>query len=306
MKLLALLGMLVLLSGLATFVYYVSLPYAGFEFAGRASIGAIDPGGPAASVGLQVGDRVLAMDGLPFRAGMPYLQPNQGMLQLTVLRDGQSIPLEITLTSPSLKERLHTTSHFLVALAFWIIAMSVLLLKPRKSESQTFVLVSLLSALALVVWLLADLGIPWASILMRTLVLVIGPFFVYFHAIFPERSDFRSRRILLASLCGTGLILWVLSVTLALIFGPGSEGLLSLTPVIELHFFICAVVSWVLLFRTYRATRSEASRRQVALVLLGTGMALLPFIVLIGTPTSLPRPTLFLPGYPCSCWLSSP
>jgi two-component system NarL family sensor kinase len=291
-KLLALLGVLILLGGLAVFLYYISLPYAGFEFVGQANVGTIVAGGPAASAGLQVGDRILAMDGMAFKTGTPYLRPNQGILQLTVLHDGQSIPLEITLTSPSLKEVFYTTGHLLVALAFWVMAMAVLILKPRDAVSRMLVLGSLLSTLGIAIWLLADLGLLWAALLMRAVILAIGPILVHLDTIFPERSDFRGRRILLASLYATGLILWLLSAASVLAFGRGGEGLSSLTPVIVAQFSVCVVIGLGLLIRTYRVTTSETSRRQIGLVLLGTALALLPFIVLIAIPHMLSTPYL--------------
>lgn len=304
-KLLALLGMLVLLGGLAVFVYYLSLPYAGFEFAGQASIGAIVPDSPAASAGLLVGDEVLAMDGAAFKTGTPYLRPNQGTLQLTVLRDGQTIPLEITLASPSPKEIFVTTGHLLVGLAFWVMAMAILILKPRDRVSQILVLGSLLSTLAIAIWLLADLGIVWAALLMRAVILTIGPIFVHLPTIFParreessgERSDFKGRRVLLVALYGTGLILWLLSAASVLISDRGGEWLSSLTPVIVAHFFVCVVVGVGLLIRTYRVSTSETSKRQSGLVLLGTVLAVLPFIVLIAIPH------MFSTSYLVPTWL---
>jgi len=293
MKLLALLGVLVLLGGLAVFVYYLSLPYAGFEFAGAASVGAIIPGSPAASAGLQVGDRVLAMDGVAFKTGTPYLRPEQGVLQISVLRDGQTIPLEIALTSPSAKEIFYTTGHLLSALAFWAMAMAVLALKPRDVVSRLLILGSLLSALGIAIWLLADLGLLWAALLMRAVVLAIGPIFVHLQTLFPQRGDFRGRRALLAGMYGSSLVLWLLSAVPALASGQDGGGLPSLKPAIVAQFSICIVVGLALLIRTFRRTTSETSRRQSGLVLLGTGLAALPFVVLIAIPHMFSTAYLF-------------
>ena len=59
MQALLLLGLAILISGVAMFVYDVSLPYAGFEVAGGSGVGAIDARGPAASAGLTLEDQIL-------------------------------------------------------------------------------------------------------------------------------------------------------------------------------------------------------------------------------------------------------
>ena len=76
MQALLLLGLAMLVSGVAMFVYDLSLPYAGFELAGGSAVGAIDPGGPAASAGLRMDDRILDI----WRKGAPgdaYLRSDQ-------------------------------------------------------------------------------------------------------------------------------------------------------------------------------------------------------------------------------------
>ena len=105
MQALALLGFVIFFGGLASLLYYSFLPYAGFEFVGVARIGAVVPDSPAEAAGLEVGDEVLAMDGVPFRLGMVYLQPGQETLDFTVSREGQIVTVKIALTSPSWTER---------------------------------------------------------------------------------------------------------------------------------------------------------------------------------------------------------
>ena len=253
MQCLALLGVVILFGGIAVFAYYAALPYAGFELAGPVRIGAVIAESPAEAAGLQVGDRILTTDGEPFRRGRAYLRPGQETLQLSVARDGQIIALQIALVSPSLRERFITSSHSLVALAFWLVAMAVLAFKPKDPVVQLFVLVTLLGVLALVVWLPADLGLAWANMLMATAVVVIGPLFVHFHTLFPERSEFQGRRALLAGLYTTALILLVLSTASDLAYylrlnsEEGGLSSLSLTQVIQAFFSLCLLVGLGLL-----------------------------------------------------------
>lgn len=92
---------------------------------------------------------------------------------------------------------------------------------------------------------------------MSTVVLALGPIFVHLHMMFPERSVFRGRRALLASIYGTGFVLWLLSTGLDLVYylrlAQGSSDLISLTPVVEAHFVTCILIGLALLDRTERA-----------------------------------------------------
>lgn len=298
MQALAVLGIAILAGSLAAAAYYATLPYAGFEFVGPRRIGAIVPGSPAEAAGLRVGDEVVLMDGEPFKMGRAYLRPGQEVLRLTVSRGGQAIPVAIALATPSLKERFFAFSHLLVGLAFWIVAMAALALKPRDAAAQLFVLVTLLGVVALVVWLLADLGLVWANLLMATIVVVLGPLFVHFHTLFPQRADFRGRRALLACLYAVALILWLLSTSSGLagyLQLEPEEGRLSslrITPLLEAFFSLCLLIGLILLLRGRFMAKSETSRRRAALVLLGTALALLPFIVLIAIPHIFSAPYL--------------
>jgi len=298
MQALAMLGLVIFFGGLATSLYYSFLPYAGFEFVGAARIGAVAPGSPAEAAGLRVGDEVLVMDGAPFGLGRTYLRPGQETLEFTVLREGQLVTLDIALTTPSLRERFYTSSHYLVALAFWIIAMAVLALRPRDLVAQLFVLITLLTTLTLVVWLIADLGLAWANMLMAAIVVLLGPLFVHFHTLFPEHSEFKGKRALLACLYAIALILLLVSIVSDLAYylrlDSGGTWLSSrpLTPVIEAFFSLCVLVGLIMLVRARFVATSETSRRRAAVVFLGTALALLPFIVLIAIPQIFSAPYL--------------
>ena len=298
MQALAVLGVAILFGGCAAFAYYATLPYAGFEFLRAARIGAVVAGSPAEAAGLRAGDVVLSIDDEPFRFGRAYLRPDQDTLRLTVQRDGQRLALEIALVAPSPIERFFTSGHLVVALAFWSVAMAVLAFKPRDPVAQLFVLVMLLGVLALVLWLPADLGLAWASMLMTAVVLALGPLFVHFHTLFPERSSFRGKRLLVRGLYAAALILWLLATASDLAYylqpAPANGWLASLAlgPPIEAFFSLCLLIGLLLLVHSYFVTNSETSRRRAALVFLGTAMALMPFVILIVIPQILAAPYL--------------
>ena len=300
--LLLVVGVGVLAGGIAALWYYLSLPYAGFEFSGGGTIGAVKAGSPAAAAGLQVGDRVLAVDGQPRQPGAAYLWPHQRVLELTVQRGGEILTAALDLRPPTAIEALYTSGHYLTGLAFWLLAMAVLFLKPRAGAPRLLVILCLLAAIAIATWSLADLGLAWANLLMSAVVAVLGPVFVHYHTLFPEPGTFRGKTALVAGLYGISLVLLALStasdLTYYLRLGQNGQVFPSLAPAIRMVFGLCAIVGLALLLRSYRVTRSAGSKRQVALVLLGNALALLPLIVLIAIPQ------VFLAPYLVPTWLT--
>ncbi|MBN1815127.1 MAG: GAF domain-containing protein [Anaerolineae bacterium] len=291
MQALLLLGMAILISGVVMFAYDLSLPYAGFEVAGATGVGSIDPLGPAASAGLRMDDQIVDIrsDGQP---GGAYLHPGQDALQLVVLRGGEELTLEIDLVAAPDKATLNKLGYYFMALTYWVIAMTVLVFKPRDQVSQFFVLVALLGTFGIVVWRMADIGAFWANLVMPGVALAVGPIFVHYHTLFPQRVTFRHRRPLLAVLYAASLVLLLLSTTSDLVYlyrqahdlGSGPP---SLAAPIKVYFIVCFVIGLALLIWTLLRSPSETSKRQSALILLGTAMATLPLMVFVLMPQVL-------------------
>ncbi len=284
-QLLIVFAVVVFFIGVVASYFYLSLPDTGFSYGYGFSVGSVDPGGAADRAGLRIGDEVLSIQ----YEGESFLHPGQETALLTVQRDGQmgdeqAIALEIALSPPSSRVTLNRAGYFLIVLGFWLIAVIVLAYKPRNSVAQVFVLGFLLSTLGLVVLLLADLGMPWTDMGMNAIVLLLGPLFVYYHSIFPEHSDFRGKRAVFAVLWSTSVILFLISG----LFWANEEWFIPIVSVIKAFFALCLLLGVALLVRTYRVTRSAMSKRQIALITLGTAMAIFPLIIFILLPQTLP------------------
>ena len=75
--LLLLLALGVLVIGTATAVNYLSLPTLGLSFGSGDRVAGVEPEGPAARAGLQVGDRIVTISGASPLAGQPYVYRDQ-------------------------------------------------------------------------------------------------------------------------------------------------------------------------------------------------------------------------------------
>jgi len=300
MQALLLLGLAVLISGTAMFLYDLSLPYIGFEIAGSVGVGAIDPEGPAAAAGLRMDDRLVEIGGGESPPAA-YLHPQQESLQLTVLRDGQEVVLDVSLVPSPPRVVVNKIGYYLMALAYWAIAMTVLAFKPRDLVSQLFVLVALLGTFGIVVWRMADIGAFWANMTMPAIALAIGPVFVHYHTVFPERSGFRHTKTLLVGLYGASLLLLLLSTSSDLVYlyrQLHNLGAPSFATVIKLYFCACLIIGLAVLTRTYHESRSDTGRQQIALILLGTGLAAAPLMSFILLPQIVHTP------YVVPSWIS--
>jgi signal transduction histidine kinase len=266
---------------------YIRLPDIGFSFGQGDTVGYVRAGGPANQAGLQVGDRVLTIGEVSPFAGKLYARAGQAVLPLTVLRDDETIELGIRPTPPSGGRLVDRVGFLLTALLFWVFAVVLLTYKPRDGQAQVLALQLLLVALLIPALMLADSGLGWASLLTNTLVLFLGILIVYYHTVFPERVEFRGKRVLLAALTVVGSFLLAAFAWVRL--GPHLDWSTPVVVAVQIFFVLCLGLSIVLLVRSYRRSASAAGRRQIRVVVLGTALAILPLVTFILVPQIVPN-----------------
>lgn len=285
--LLMLLAIAILVGGCLAARYYLSLPTLGFSFGATDQVGEVEPGGPAERAGMTLGDRVVTIDGVSPLAGQPYVRHGQRAVALEVERNGQILALTIAPAPLSPKDWLNRIGYLLSAGTFWAMAVAVLAFKPHDGTAQVLILGLLLAAFGLVVLLLADGGLGWASLLTNSAVLALGALLVYLHTIFPERLQFQGKRVLLSLLYAIGLSLMLVVGLGRLVFHAAWA-----TPAInasKAYFAACILAAVALMVRAYRGSTSRRARRQIGIIALGTVLGLVPLVIFILLPQIVPN-----------------
>jgi signal transduction histidine kinase len=272
------------------FLYVGVQPYNGFFydfFSYR--VYDIAPDGPAEQAGLQVGDRLAEVRGVPVeQAASIYGQGKAGdTVTFSILRGDQSLSLPLVLTTPPLSVTLTRLEPLLIALSFWFIAVAVLVLKPAAREAQLFFLFCLAGSGVLVAGELSRFRLDIATRLFNILLAWLSPLVFHFHALFPQRKAFFLRRSNLKLLYSLGL---GLSLPYALwLYAHPWEAFWysSLYRGLRIVFALSALASVGLLLHAYRTTGDIRIRRRVRLIVLGTAWASAPLVLLSLLPEAL-------------------
>ncbi|MBN1139113.1 MAG: PDZ domain-containing protein [Anaerolineae bacterium] len=253
-------------------------------------------GSSAEQAGLQVGDAILAVDGIPFDAG--YDRRLGQTYEFEVMRDGQ--PLTVTVTAGSMLQatRWQLFSAVLVALTFW--ATGTLLLWRRFQQKHVRLLFLLFQAAAIP--LLPGLAYPRFSLPPRWMVfLEFGSFylavtlFLHFHLTFPvELGTTRRRRQVLSLLYGLALAVTV-------------DGLSRAAPWTSATAFYVVLVSCIALgmvVYVYARRATPDGRRRLRVVVAGTFLGLTPPLLGYVLPTLVMGYTPDVPRWLVSLFLA--
>jgi len=264
-----------------TAIRLISYPDDGINNEDQGMILSVQPKGPTEGI-LQPEDVIQTLEGIPFeRVRFDYNRLGKkggDAVNLSIRRDGQTINTAYVLKAPSagvIASRLMT---ILVALVFWGVGVVVEAYKPLGKSQPVVFLWFQVSALTLTVGSASSMGAVWASTLFGTLLWILGPLSVHFHTIFPQPILSKAlknylRIMYLIALTGILLYLWT-----------GASQLSSIT---LLLLAINLFVSVGLLVDDYRKAESPGVRGKIRLVLLGSTLAMIPFLILTLLPNAL-------------------
>jgi signal transduction histidine kinase len=257
-------------------------------------------GSAAASAGLQKGDAILAVDGLPYAAWSRRLGQTHAF---DLIRQGQPLTLQVTMGSMLQANWANAISAILVALTFWGAGLLLLRRRFRQTDVRLLFLLFQACAAALLIGLTYPrfrLPQPWLVSLAVASLIVAAPLLLHLHLTFPVALATPGRRVwVLVPLYGLALAgaidAWRRPVpwTSPAVFGALLVGVAA--------FGVAAFV--------YFRRASADGRRRVRVVFAGTivgfGLPMVAYILpnaLMGYSPAIPRwsISLFLAIVPLS------
>lgn len=251
----------------------------------RLQIQALAPDGPAARAGLQVGDRLLAVDGRPVprmvhwfaaTAGDYGLQPRQ----LTVDRRGVVVTLSVQPRRPSQSRMVFELSIWLAGLAFLMIGWWVYL-RRRDAVGRNFFGLCLIFAFFLAdIPELPAIGYQQAKAFLRELLQYLWPvyflrFFLMFPAVGPGGSH-RGGRLLFVP-----ATLLIIANLLAHVWRISEDSVAAglIQAAALLHFVVFVLFGLVVFARKVLRRDRPILHTKLRVILLGLVLGIVPFLV---------------------------
>ncbi len=251
----------------------------------------ISPGGPSQGI-LELGDTILTLDGLPVRQARGYPGRSAGdIISLLVERNHQTINLEVRLAPPGTLVTLDRLTPMIIALAFWI--LSVLVLIYGQPQNFLVILYGLAAASTLTLGSLSFFGPFWTSVMFDFILWWDGPLTVHTHLqVFHGRYG-KKLTFLVVSLYSLALPFSLLSLLTRI----GNIGLDAST--MQLFTYCWLGLNFVMAFGLSVFTQKSSSQiqrpqRRLAIMALGVAAGVLPLLVFSLLPDALFGST-FLP-----------
>lgn len=268
-------------------------------------VGTVYPGGPADIAGLRVGDRILAVNGIPVsRSGnLPAMLrrhgPNSGVF-LSVERNGTTFGVELQTACLPTREKLWLLAHALVAAGTLFIGTLVLLRKVGRLTGVFYGLCLVLTMLLFRPWVPSGPLGEQIDIVVGNIVSVLFPgMLVHFFLLFPwERALLRRRPGLQLVPYLPGLliiaVLYLGPQIAPRVFADSRPIEFALSVLSGISALAAFVLSVGLFGNAYLRSPLPTVRSKLKVTLAGTILALGPVLLLVALRTA--RPGLDLPG----------
>lgn len=265
---------------------FTPLPYSGVIWESRTGIVEfVDPEGPA-SGWIVPGDRIVAIDDVPFWAirRLPLKQIGE-TLDMTIVRGGLSQTVMISLALPPRSVFLLDLMPFLIALPFWLLSVAVIAFSPEGRQRWLVFLFGQVTSVMLAVGSISAVGPLWTARLFGVLAWWFGPLAILFHLHFPTVIWRNTVRWFAVGLCSVALL-----GSLPELFGDpvALRAELPLLYTLRLLWLAGCLLGVVLtLIQTYRHAPSPATQRRIGVVSIGGAVAFLPLLTLSLLPSVL-------------------
>jgi two-component system NtrC family sensor kinase len=277
-----------------TILQVINYPYDGISYIHPTGlIKEIDLTGPALGK-LLPGDIVTSIDEKPWSDFTSYDGKRGGdLVVFGINRGGSEFYVAYNLVDQSLSNILINITPMFIALIFWGLGLGVLTFKPADGAAGLFFLWCQACAFIFTAGVASYLGPAWTTMLFACMLWVIGPLSVHFHMHFPQSIQFAGRKTLIGLL----YLITFLGLTPFILWGPIGLRSKPWYPLFlsanRLFLGVNLILVVVLLFLNYRRASFPGVRAKVRLVVLGGGIAAIPFVFLTVLPDALLQKPIF-------------
>ena len=261
----------------------VQHPYSGLSWSYKSGIVSyVDPQGPAAA-SFQVGDRILAIDGLPpYKArGLPDRKVGE-WVAFSAERGQAVLSIQLRLAGPYLPRVLTSLTTLLVAFSFWLLGLLVLVFGPPGGLTRGFFLFGQVFTLILGLGSISSFGPLWSGGVFGWLQWWIGPLAIHTHLLLANSRRSHKQERLLRLLYALALIFSLLDL---LRFAEEATGLLLTVRYLWVGLTLLAAAG--VLFSAPRPGTAVDDRRKTRIAGLAAIIAFLPFVLFSLLPDAL-------------------
>ena len=265
---------------------HITTPWDGLEWLGSSFVVVrVAPGGPAEAAGVRLDDVVLCIDGVPPDQKIPLYSGGPGSpMHLSLLRDGETIDLTVTLRSQLPGALVLKLTNLATALLFSVLSLAFTVGERRSRSGVTFTLFYQLLAAVIACGSVSGYHYDWAIRGFQASLALLSPATIFMASSFPLfRNGAVVRFIRAVSAVAAAVLL------LPVIVLPGHDllgsGLGYLAYQISLPILLLSVVtSLVIITQSFRRTLDAGARAATRISLLGLIISVLPVVGLYLVP----------------------